>query len=61
MKDVARQPGESRAFFYVHNGKECVGHVIARGKTGFEAYDADDKSLGVFPSSREAAAVLVRS
>jgi hypothetical protein len=37
-----------------------VGHVLARGKLGFEAFDADDTSLGVFPSQREAAATVMR-
>ena len=59
--DVARQPGERRAFFYVHNGKECVGHVIGRGPEGFQAYDRNDKPVGLYPTASEAAAVLVRS
>jgi hypothetical protein len=28
----------------------CRGHVLARGKLGFEAFDIDDRSLGVFPT-----------
>ena len=28
----------------------CVGHVVSRGKTGFESFDRDDKSLGFFPT-----------
>jgi hypothetical protein len=44
---------------YVYDGREALGHVIARGKAGFEAYGADDASLGLFPSQREAANAVV--
>jgi hypothetical protein len=30
-------------FVYVFDGKTCLGHVIARGVAGFEAYTADDR------------------
>ena len=40
---------------YVTVGREAVGHIIARGKTGWEAFDRADKSLGLFPSQKEAA------
>jgi NUMOD1 domain-containing protein len=43
---------------YVYDGRQCLGHVIGRGKLGFEAFDRDDKSLGVFPSIRDAANAL---
>jgi hypothetical protein len=38
----------------VCDGRTCVGH-IARGKHGVEAFDADDKSLGIFPDEKAAA------
>jgi hypothetical protein len=31
---------------------------LARGRSGFEAYAADDRSLGLFPSPRKAAAAI---
>jgi hypothetical protein len=31
---------------------------LARGRGGFEAYAADDHSLGLFPSPRKAAAAI---
>ncbi len=43
---------------FVYDGRQCLGHVIARGVAGFEAFDAADKSLGLFGSQREAAAAL---
>jgi hypothetical protein len=39
-------------------GRELVGFILARGKTGFEAFTADQKSLGIFPTQREVAAAL---
>jgi hypothetical protein len=44
---------------YVYDGRRCLGHIIARGKTGFEAFDSDDKSLGLFASQREAAQTIM--
>ena len=35
----------------VYDGQRCLGHIIARGKTGFEAFDADDRSVGIFRTS----------
>jgi hypothetical protein len=40
---------------YVYDGRRCIGHVIGRGNTGFEAFNTDDKSLGLFPSMKDAA------
>ena len=43
------------AMVSVFEGRDFLGHVIGRGKLGFEAFDQEDKSLGVFPSMRDAA------
>jgi hypothetical protein len=43
---------------YVYDGRRCIGHVIGRGKPGFEAFSTEDKSLGFFPSAKEAANAL---
>ena len=42
----------------VYAGRTCVGFILARGKTGFEVFTADQKSLGIYPTQREAAAAL---
>jgi hypothetical protein len=42
----------------VYDGRECIGFVFACGKSGFEAFTANEKSLGLFPTQREAAAAL---
>jgi hypothetical protein len=42
----------------VYAGRECVGFILARGKLGFEAFTADQKTVGLFKTQREAAAAL---
>jgi hypothetical protein len=48
------------AIVTVYSGKICLGFVLARGDAGFEAFSADEKSLGLFPSPHEAAAAIMR-
>lgn len=43
----------------VYDGRACLGHVLGRGKAGFEAFDGDDHSLGIFPSQRADAAAIM--
>jgi hypothetical protein len=45
------------ALLAVYDGRNCVGHLLHRGKSGVEAFDADDNSLGLFPTQAEAAAI----
>ena len=44
----------------VYSGQVCLGFVINRAAAGFEAFNADEKSLGLFPTQREAAAATMR-
>jgi hypothetical protein len=44
---------------YVTAGREAIGHIIARGKLGFEAFDREQNSLGVYATQREAAAGII--
>jgi hypothetical protein len=44
----------------VFSGKVCLGFILASGEAGFEAFSADEKSLGLFPTQREAAAAIMR-
>jgi hypothetical protein len=39
----------------VFDGQTCIGHLLSRGKAGFEAYDRDDRSLGIYPDQKSAA------
>jgi hypothetical protein len=45
---------------YVHDGRRCLGFTLARGPLGFEAIDRNERSLGLFPSERAAAAVIFK-
>jgi hypothetical protein len=46
-------------FASVYDDRSRIGVISARGGgRGFEAYAADDRSLGVFPSPRKAAAAI---
>jgi hypothetical protein len=45
-------------FASVHYDQSRLGVIFARGRSGFEAYAADDHSLGLFPSPRKAAAAI---
>jgi hypothetical protein len=36
----------------------CVGFILTRGKAGYEEFDADGRSLGVFLTVKGAADVL---
>src|SRR5215813_11824762 len=47
-------------FASVYDDRSRLGIILARGRGGFEAYAADDHSLGLFPSPRKAAARLPR-
>jgi hypothetical protein len=38
----------------VFDGQLCVGHLLNRGKQGWEAFDVDDKSHGIFATQQEA-------
>jgi hypothetical protein len=48
------------AIVTVYSGKICLGFVLALGAAGFEAFSADEKSLGIFATQREAAAAIMR-
>jgi hypothetical protein len=39
----------------VYDGQVCLGFVLARGCKGHEAFDAKERSLGLYPNQRDAA------
>jgi hypothetical protein len=45
-------------FAPVYYDRSRLGVIFARGRNRFEAYAADDHSLGLFPSPRKAAAAI---
>jgi hypothetical protein len=40
---------------YVTDGREAIGFVCSRGKLGFEAFDTEERSLGMFKTAGAAA------
>jgi hypothetical protein len=52
---------QSSPMVWVYDGQTCIGFVFSRGKLGFEAFDSDEKSIGLFPTQRAAAASVMRS
>jgi hypothetical protein len=42
----------------VYDGQRCVGFILRRGKLGYEAFTADDRSVGIFRTQHEAANAL---
>ena len=59
MKTVVPRHGGGNALAYVYDGRQWLGHVLARGKVGYEAFARDDKSLGIFETQRQAANALL--
>jgi hypothetical protein len=49
----ARKPESPLA--YVYDGQRCLGHVLGRGKLGFEAFTANEQSIALFATARQAA------
>jgi hypothetical protein len=45
---------------YDYDRVTCLGHLIRRGKSGVEAFDADTKTLGTYPDIDTAAAACWR-
>jgi hypothetical protein len=43
----------------VTDGREAIGHIIARGRLGFEAFDPNNKSVGIFETQSQAANALL--
>ena len=43
------------------DGSVCVGFIFERGRQGFEAFDADTRSLGLFPTQKAAADAVERA
>jgi hypothetical protein len=41
----------SQPFSYVTDGRECIGFILPRGRSGFEAFDRNERPLGLFKSA----------
>jgi hypothetical protein len=42
----------------VFDGRVCLGMILSRGAKGYEAFTADERSLGLFPTQADAANAL---
>jgi hypothetical protein len=45
----------------VYAGQTCIGFLLTRGSASIEAFDADDKSLGIFPDQKSAADAISKA
>jgi hypothetical protein len=52
------KPLPTTGLLSVYDGQQCIGHLIRRGKAGVEAFDVEDRSLGIFSSQHEAIAAM---
>ena len=53
---MARASSQSvSTWLAVTTGTQCLGHVLDRGKLGWEAFDIDDNSIGTFDTQADAA------
>jgi hypothetical protein len=58
-REAPAMPVPSEPFATVYEDRNRLGVIVARiGRGGFEAYAADNHSLGLFPSPRKAAAAI---
>jgi hypothetical protein len=46
------------AMLSVYDGRHCIGFVLPRCKVGFEAFDRDERSRGLFPTQQDAIGAL---
>jgi hypothetical protein len=53
-REHSSEAGET-ALQAVYSRQRCIGFLLSRGKLGFEAFGANEKSLGIFPNEKAAA------
>src|SRR5262245_48729753 len=56
--DRVDESAETPRLVPVMSGNACAGFFVGRGPLGAEAFDADEKSLGIFPDLRSAATAV---
>jgi hypothetical protein len=60
--ELGREAKSPRAIcLSVYDGQTCIGFLLTRGPAGIEAFDADDKSLGIFPNQKSAADAISKA
>ena len=58
MTAIVKPP--TQPWMSILHGRVCVGHLLNCGPAGWELFDADDKSLGIFPTQHDAVNALDR-
>ena len=58
---MASESIETPRLVSVMNGSACAGFLISLGPRGVEAFDANEKSLGIFPDALSATAAIEKS
>jgi hypothetical protein len=43
----------------LYDGRTCAGFILNRGRLGFEAFTADQRSLGTYPTQHAAADAIM--
>jgi len=49
------------SMFSVYDGQTCLGFILCRGGKGFEAFSADERSLGHFETAKEAESAVMEA
>jgi hypothetical protein len=57
---AATTAAQSSPLLSAYDGQRCIGFVCSRGKLGFESFDTEERSLGMYATQREAAAAIMR-
>jgi hypothetical protein len=58
IRRKAAPASEQLHWLAVYDGQQCIGHALSRGKLGVEAFDVENRSLGIFPSVKQALAAF---
>ena len=54
-KSPPKDLGDAPGFLAVYDGRRCAGFLVRRGKSGVEAFNAANKSIGIFRNQQAAA------
>ena len=58
---MAKAPTAPSSWLAIYAGTQCLGHIIKRGMSGVEAFDFEDRPLGLYPDQRAAAAAVTEA
>ena len=47
--------GRRPTLITVCSGRDCIGFLLSRGRSGVEAFDANERSIGIFGDAKTAA------